>query len=60
MSGKIHILETGSFSADKFKCHFKAKICHEHESNVHFFEGNRSSFILSWKTKQESTFEYMQ
>lgn len=36
MSGKFNILETGSFTADKFKCCLKTKIYHEHELNMHF------------------------
>lgn len=38
MYGKFHILETGSYSADKFKCRFQAKIYYEHVLNMHFLK----------------------
>lgn len=58
-SAKFHILETGSYGADKIKRHFQAKIYHERELNVHFCESNGSCFKLSWKTKQQPVFECM-
>lgn len=59
MNGKFHILETGSYSADKIKCRFQAKIYHERDLNIHFCEGNGRCFKLSWKTKQGAVFECM-